>query len=222
MADLVPTPRTTLHRIPKRGSFERSVVEAILDEALVGHLGFVSEGQPFVIPTTYARVGETLYVHGAAASRMLRAAGSSEPLCFTVTLLDGLVLARSAFHHSMNYRSVVVLGRGRLVTDESERRAALDAIVEHVAPGRGAEVRGPNAKELAATLVVALPIDEASAKVRAGGPIDDEEDLALPCWAGHLPLSLVASAPVAADGVPAQLAPAEWITSWTRGRREKK
>ena len=193
------------------------MLDAILDESLVGHAGFVVDGHPFVIPTTYARVDETLYVHGAAASRMLRAVGSGEPVCFTVTLLDGLVLARSAFHHSMNYRSVVVLGRARVVTEAAEKLAALDAIVEHVAPGRGREVRGPNAKELAATVVVALPLDEASAKVRMGGPIDDEEDLALPCWAGHLPLSLVAGAPVAADGVPAGTVVPGWLMSWSRG-----
>lgn len=218
MADLVPTQRTTLHRIPKRGSYDRALVDRILDEALVGHAGFVVEGQPFVIPTTYARVGETLYVHGAAASRMLRAVGSGEPVCFTVTLLDGLVLARSAFHHSMNYRSVVVLGRARVVDDAAEKAAALDAIVEHVAPGRAREVRGPNAKELAATVVVALPIEEASAKVREGGPIDDEEDLALPCWAGHLPLALSAGAAVTAEGVRPDAPRPDWLAAWSRSR----
>jgi uncharacterized protein len=196
---LPPTARTRLHRLPKRGVFERATLNAILDEALVCHLGFVDGGRPVVIPTTYVRVGDVLYVHGSAASRALRVLGSGLPACITVTLLDGLVLARSAFHHSMNYRSVVVLGTALEVVGEDEKRAALDALVERVSPGRTRVVRGPNAKELLATSVLRMPIEEASAKVRTGPPIDDEEDLTIACWAGVIPLRLESGVPVA-DG----------------------
>lgn len=193
---IVKTPRTTLKRLPLRGSHERAQIEAILDEAYICHVGFVLEGQPFVIPTIHARVGETLYVHGAAASRMLRTLAQGVPVCVTVTLLDGLVLARSSFHHSMNYRSVVVLGTAREVQDEAERARALEAIVEHVLPGRWAEARPPNARELKQTSVLALPIEEASAKIRTGPPGDEEEDYALDVWAGVLPLRLVPGEPL--------------------------
>ena len=203
MADLEPTPRTTLRRLPARGHFDRATVNAILDEALVCHVGFVSDGQPFVIPTIHARVGDQVFVHGSAASRMLKTLQGGVPVCLTATLLDGLVLARSAFHHSMNYRSVVVLGDARPVTDEREKWDALHAIVEHVAPGRWSEVREPSAKELAATLVLRLPIEEASAKVRSGPPLDDEEDYALECWAGVLPLRLTPGSPVPDPRMPA-------------------
>jgi hypothetical protein len=200
--DLTPTQRTKLTRRPNRGAFDRATIDAILDEALVCHVGFTHAGQPFVIPTTYARVGEALYIHGSAASRMLRALGEGIPVCVTVTLLDGLVLARSAFHHSMNYRSVVILGVASEVTDPAERLLALEAIVEHMTPGRFGEVRPPTPKELKATSVLRLPIVEASAKIRSGGPIDDPEDLAQPCWAGHVPVRLTALDPVR-DGAPA-------------------
>jgi uncharacterized protein len=196
MSDLEPTPRTTLRRLPARGHFDRTTVNAILDEALVCHVGFVSDGQPFVIPTIHARVGDEVFVHGSAASRMLKTLQGGVPVCLTATLLDGLVLARSAFHHSMNYRSVVVLGDAQAITDEREKWDALHAIVEHVARGRWSEVREPSAKELAATLVLRLPIEEASAKVRSGPPLDDEEDYALECWAGVLPLRLTPGTPV--------------------------
>src|SRR3954468_23538823 len=202
MSDLAPTPRTTLRRLPARGRFDRETVNAILDEGLVAHVGFVADGQPFVIPTIHARVGERVYVHGSAASRMLKTLEGGVPVCLTVTLLDGLVLARSAFHHSMTYRSVVVLGDPQPVTEEAEKWDALRAIVEHVAPGRWAEVREPNTKEMAGTLVLRLPIDEASAKVRTGPPIDDEEDYALPCWAGVLPMRLVPGTPVPDPRLP--------------------
>src|SRR5262249_50230855 len=197
MSDLSPTPRTTLKRLPQRGRFDRATVHAILDEALVCHVGFVAEEQPFVIPTIHARVGDVLYVHGSAASRMLKTVRGGVSVCLTATLVDGLVLARSAFHHSINYRSVVVLGQATAVEEATEKWDALEAIVEHVAPGRWAEVRKPNEKELAATLVLRLPIEEASAKVRTGPPIDDEEDYALPVWAGVLPLSIVPGSPIA-------------------------
>ena len=196
MADLTPTPRTRVRRLPSRASHDRATIHAILDEGLVCHLGFVQDGQPFVLPTTYARVSDALYLHGSAASRMLRGLRDGIPVCVTVTLLDGLVLARSAFHHSMNYRSVVVLGVAAAVTDAAERLSALEAIVEHAAPGRWDQVRRPNDRELKATMVLRLPIVEASAKVRTGPPLDDGEDLGWPCWAGHVPLRLVALEPV--------------------------
>jgi len=195
----VPGPssdRVQVRRLPKRACYDRAVLHAILDEALVCHVGFDLEGQPYVIPTIYARVEDTLYVHGSAASRMLRTLRDGVPVCVTVTLVDGLVLARSAFHHSMNYRSAVVLGRAVEVSDPREKEAALRAIVEHVVPGRAAEVRAPNPKEMAATLVLRLPLEEASAKIRSGGPLDDEDDYAIPCWAGQIPLRTVPQAPI--------------------------
>ncbi|HET7292171.1 MAG TPA: pyridoxamine 5'-phosphate oxidase family protein [Vicinamibacteria bacterium] len=197
MSSELMTPRTTLRRLPKRGSHERAVIEAILDEALVCHVGFVADGQPYVIPTIHGRSGERLFVHGSAASRMLRTLAGGVPVCVTVTLLDGLVMARSAFHHSMNYRSVVVLGTARTVEDPGEKEEALRVIVEHVSRGRWAEARPPNGSELRATTVLSLPISEASAKVRTGPPVDDEADYALPVWAGVVPLRTVALEPVA-------------------------
>src|SRR5213594_2781402 len=185
MAELSPTPRTRVRRLPNRASYDRTTIHAILDEGLVCHLGFVHDGQPFVLPTTYARVDDALYLHGSAASRMLRGLRDGIPVCVTVTLLDGLVYARSAFHHSMNYRSVVILGTATEVREPAERLAALEAIVEHVVPGRWHEVRPPSAQELKATMVLRVPIAEASAKVRTGGPLDDADDMGLPCWAGH-------------------------------------
>jgi nitroimidazol reductase NimA-like FMN-containing flavoprotein (pyridoxamine 5'-phosphate oxidase superfamily) len=203
MSDLPPTPRTTLRRLPARGHFDRATVNAILDEALVCHVGFVTDGQPFVIPTIHARVDDHVFVHGSAASRMLKTLQGGVPVCLTATLVDGLVLARSAFHHSMNYRSVVVLGDAQAVTGDREKWDALHAIVEHVAAGRWKEVREPSAKELAGTLVLRLPIEEASAKVRTGPPLDDEEDYALECWAGVLPLRLTPGTPVPDPRMPA-------------------
>jgi hypothetical protein len=189
------TPRTTVRRLPQRGHYDRETIAAILDEGLICHVGFVALGQPFVIPTIYARRGDRLYVHGSAVSRMLKTLAGGVPVCVTVTILDGLVLARSVFNHSMNYRSVVVLGTATVVEGE-EKRAALETIAEHVAPGRWKEARGPNETELKATLVLSLPIGEASAKVRTGPPVDEDEDYALPHWAGVLPLALAASTPV--------------------------
>ena len=195
MNTYIPTQRTKVRRLSKRAVYDKAQVHAILDEGLVCHVGFVVDGQPFVLPTTYARVGEHLYLHGSVASRMLTALEGGTPLCVTVTLLDGLVLARSAFHHSMNYRSVIVLGVASVVTDEQEKRKALDAIVEHVVPHRRAEVRGPSPEELRATLVVSLPITEASGKVRTGPPVDLEADYATPCWAGVIPLRVTTGNP---------------------------
>ena len=185
---ITQTDRTAVRRLPKRGSYDRGVLNAILDEGLVCHVGFVASGQPYVIPTTYGRVGERLYLHGSAASRMLKEMRGGIPVCVTVTHLDGLVLARSAFHHSMNYRSAVVLGVAQEVVEPEERWAALRAIVDHVVPGRWDEVRPPSENELRATLVLRLAIDEASAKVRSGPPVDDDADYALPYWAGELPM----------------------------------
>jgi nitroimidazol reductase NimA-like FMN-containing flavoprotein (pyridoxamine 5'-phosphate oxidase superfamily) len=213
---LQPTARTTLRRLPKRGVFDREAVNAILDEALVCHVGFAVEGQPYVIPTTYARQGDRLAIHGSAASRMLRTLTGGVPVCVTVTLLDGLVLARSAFHHSMNYRSVVVLGTAVEVTDPAQKAAALDAIVEHVMRGRAAQVRPGNANEMKATSVLALPIEEASAKVRTGPPIDDDEDYALPIWAGVLPLRMVPGAPVPDERLLPGLAAPDNVTAYSR------
>ena len=196
MSPFLPTQRTTLHRRPNRASYDRAVVEAILDEAFFCHVGFVVDGQPYVIPTIHARVGDCVYIHGSAASRMLRSVREGIPVCVTVTILDGLVFARSAFHHSMNYRSVVILGTATEVVDPDEKNEVLKAIVEHVAPKRWDDVRWPNAQELKATSVLRLPLEEVSAKIRTGPPIDDEEDYQVPCWAGELPLRLVPQSPV--------------------------
>ncbi|HEV7858768.1 MAG TPA: pyridoxamine 5'-phosphate oxidase family protein [Pyrinomonadaceae bacterium] len=190
------TERTTLKRLPKRAAYERGVVYGILDEGFVCHVGFVDKGMPFVIPTGYARAGDTLFIHGSAASRLLRTLRQGVEVCLTVTLVDGLVLARSAFHHSMNYRSVIIFGKASLVEDESEKLKALRALSEHFIAGRWEDVRAPNQNELKATTVLALPLEEASAKIRIGPPIDDEEDYALPVWAGEIPLRLVAGEPV--------------------------
>jgi nitroimidazol reductase NimA-like FMN-containing flavoprotein (pyridoxamine 5'-phosphate oxidase superfamily) len=194
--------RTRVRRLTERGRYETETIYAILDEALICHVGFVVDGNPVVIPTIHWREGDMLYFHGSAASRMLRSLRDGVDACVTVTLLDGLVLARSAFHHSMNYRSVVVFGKAREVR-EDEKVRVLDSLVEHVVRGRSKEVRAPNLKELRQTLVLALPIDEASAKFRTGGPVDDEEDYALPVWAGVLPLTLTPGEPVADGGVMA-------------------
>lgn len=207
METYTPTERTQVKRLPKRGVYEQAQVHAILDEGFICHVGFVADGQPYVIPTGYARSGNQLYIHGSAASRMLRALGQGAPLCVTVTLLDGLVLARSAFHHSMNYRSVVVLGQARMVTDPEEKMAALSCFTNHVVPGRWEEVRQPTEPELKSTTVLALELDEVSAKVRTGGPIDDEEDYALPVWAGVVPLRLEISDPVADTRLPENIPP---------------
>src|SRR5438093_11374175 len=210
MAELSVTERTRVRRLPARASYDRGAIHAILDEGLVCHVGFASEGQPYVIPTTYGRVDDALYVHGSAASRMLRGLREGIPVCVTVTLLDGLVYARSAFHHSMNYRSVVILGTATEVCEPAERLAALEAIVEHVVPGRWRDVRSPSAQELKATMVLRVPIEEASAKVRSGGPLDDAEDLALSCWAGHVPLRLTPLAPVPDAALSPDASPPVW------------
>jgi hypothetical protein len=203
----------------ERANYERATVNAILDEALVCHVGFSVDGQPYVLPTTHARIDELLYLHGAAANHMLGSLAHGAPLCVTVTLIDALVLARSYFRHSMNYRSVVVLGAGRLVDDPAEKRSAMHALIERVHPGRSALVRAPTPQELDATTVLSLPLDEASAKIRTGPPIDLEADYARPCWAGVLPLELVGGAPVPDARVPPGLAPPPAIASWSRKPR---
>jgi nitroimidazol reductase NimA-like FMN-containing flavoprotein (pyridoxamine 5'-phosphate oxidase superfamily) len=190
------TERTQVKRLPARGHYDRETIDAILDEAFICHVGFVVDGQPYVIPTGYARVGGDLYIHGSSASRMLRNLAEGIEVCVTVTLIDGLVLARSAFHHSVNYRSVVILGNAELVVDADEKNAALEALTEHIVPGRWADVRWPSEIELKSTTVLRLAIDEASAKVRTGDPKDDEEDYAMDVWAGVLPLNLATGKPI--------------------------
>lgn len=202
MPKSAPSPRTRLARHPERGTFDRARIDAILDEALVCHVGFVHEGAPVVVPTLHARVGDTLYLHGSPASRMLTTLAGGCELCLTVTLLDGLVLARSVFDHSVNYRSVMVFGRARPVDDPAEKLVALEAVTEHVAPGRWGDARTPNARELAVTAVLALPLEEVAAKVRAGPPGDDAAAEGTEVWAGVVPLRTVAGRPEAAAGVP--------------------
>ena len=196
MSQISPTDRTVLKRLPQRGSFEREQINQILDEGIVCQVGFVVDGHPVVIPTGYGRVEQDLIIHGSQASRMLRALKQGIDVCVTVTLIDGLVLARSAFHHSMNYRSVVIFGRARLIEDEQEKIDALRALSEHIVPGRWDDVRGPNERELQQTTVLSLPLTEASAKIRTGPPLDDEEDYQLNVWAGTIPLSLVSGPPI--------------------------
>jgi uncharacterized protein len=191
-----PTKRTQVMRLPKRGDYSGATIHSILDAGFLCHVGFVADGQPFVIPTSYGRCGDTLYLHGSAASRMLRTLASGVEVCVTVTLVDGLVLARSAFHHSMNYRSVVLFGTASLVEAPEEKTAALRAISEQIVPGRWDDVRWPTEQELKATKVLALPISEASAKVRTGPPLDDEEDYAMKVWAGVLPFRVHPEAPL--------------------------
>jgi uncharacterized protein len=218
-----PTERTTLRRLPKRAEFDRASVYQILDEGFICHVGFAVDGQPFVIPTGYGRVGNRLYIHGSAASRMLKAIGEGIEVCVTVTLVDGLALARSAFHHSMNYRSVVVFGRATAVEDAEEKMEALRAFTEHVMPGRWAEVRWPNESEMKATTVLALPLEEASAKVRTGPPIDDEEDYELDVWAGVLPLRLQAGEAINDERLPSEISLPEYVRQYSRPatRREE-
>jgi nitroimidazol reductase NimA-like FMN-containing flavoprotein (pyridoxamine 5'-phosphate oxidase superfamily) len=202
--------------MPKRASYDVAVVEAILAEGLYCHVGFSVDGQPYVIPTIYAHIEDRLYIHGSAASRMLGVIGERMPVCVTVTLLDGLVLARSGFHHSMNYRSVVVLGQATEVTDSDEKIAALKAIVDHVMVGRWEDVREPSTQELKATSVIRVPLEEVSAKIRTGPPVDDEEDYQLDCWAGEVPLRLVPEQPVADPQLRAGIALPAYAKNYKR------
>jgi hypothetical protein len=196
MNDYKPTPRTKVRRKSERGRYDRATVHAILDAGLVCHVGYVLDGRPFVTPTAYWREGEHVYWHGSSASRMLRNLKTGMPACLTVSHLDGLVLARSGFHHSLNYRSVMILGTARTVEDDEAKTKALHEFMERIAPGRWDEVRPPTRQELKATTVLHMPIEEVSAKVRPGGPIDDEEDYALDCWAGVLPIRTVIGKPI--------------------------
>jgi len=210
------TERTRLKRLPKRGHFDRETVYGILDEGFICHVGFAAEGQPFVIPTGYARDGDKLYIHGSQASRMLRTLSAGIDICLTVTIVDGLVLARSAFHHSMNYRSVVVLGRATLIEDREEKLAALLALSEHFIRGRWAEVREPTEEELIMTTVLTLPLVEVSAKIRTGPPLDDEEDYSMPVWAGVIPLRLEAGEPIRDPRLPAGIKAPEYAVNYRR------
>jgi uncharacterized protein len=214
-----PTPRTQVIREPHRGFYDRDTANAILDEGFICHVGFVSDGHPFVIPTGYGRDGNNLYIHGSAASRMLRNLDQGVQVCLTVTLLDGLVLARSIFNHSMNYRSVVVLGKAVKVDDPQEKLKALHLLSEHIIPGRWAESRQPNEKELKATLVLRLPIEEFSAKVRQGPAIDDEEDMHYPTWAGVIPLQTIPGKPISDAQLDPQIPVPVYATAYSRKRR---
>lgn len=214
------TARTTLKRLPQRGSFDHAEINQILDKAFVCHVGFVADGQPFVIPTGYARADENLLIHGSQASRMLRTLGQGIEVCVTVTLIDGLVLARSAFHHSMNYRSVVIFGRAELINGRQEKLNALRALSEHMIPGRWDDVREPSERELQLTTVLSLPLTEASAKVRTGPPLDDEEDYDLPIWAGVIPLGLVADPPIADPRLPADIPAPRYLDDYRRPSNE--
>jgi len=220
MDSFTPTARSAVKRLPKRGAYERAAIYQILDEGFVCHVGFVIENQPFVIPTAYGRVADRLYLHGAQASRMLRALRGGLDVCATVTLVDALVLARSIFHHSMNYRSVVIFGQAVAVEDRAEKLEALRAFSDHVAPGRWDEARQPTEGELKATMVLALPLTEASAKVRTGPPVDDEEDYALPVWAGVLPLRVVAGEPINDPRLPPEIEPPAHLLNYERPARK--
>lgn len=216
MAAFDKTDLNRVRRLPARGHYDRATIDAIVDEGLICHVAFVDGGQPFVIPTIHARMGDVIVLHGAPASRMIKHIAAGNPVAIAVTLLDGLVLARSVFHSSMNYRSAVLFGRGRLLDDDGEKLAALAAISEHLMRGRWADARQPTQKELDATLVVAVPIDSASAKVRTGPPGDDEEDYALPIWAGVLPFQLQAQTPIADARLAAEIEVPEYVTRYAR------
>ena len=211
-----PTPRTRVVREPHRGVYDRESAYCILDEGFLCHVGFVADGQPFVIPTSYGRNGDNLYIHGSAASRMLRNLKESIPVCITVTLLDGLVLARSVFNHSMNYRSVVILGKATLVEDAIEKIEALHALSEHIIPGRWDDARQPNERELKQTSVLRVPIEEFSAKIRTGPPIDDEEDYSFPTWAGVLPLEMKPGVPIDDPTLKPPRALPEYVRQYSR------
>ncbi|HEY0459293.1 MAG TPA: pyridoxamine 5'-phosphate oxidase family protein [Pyrinomonadaceae bacterium] len=213
---ITQTARTKLKRIPKRGNFERASIYKILDEAFVCHVGFCANGQPVVIPTSFARIGDRLVIHGSAASRMMRALSDEIEVCVTVTLIDGLVLARSAFHHSMNYRSVVVFGKAKIVQDEREKYEALKAFTEHIVPNRWSEIRPPTKNELKGTTVLSLSLREASAKIRTGAPVDDEEDYEMDVWAGVLPIQLSTGAPVDDERLKDGIQPPPHVLNYSR------
>ncbi len=216
MTDFTRTDRNRIKRLPKRGHYDRETIHRILDEALICHVAFVEERQPYVIPTNFARLEDRIVLHGAKASRLLKHIEAGHPICVEATIVDGLVLARSVFHHSVNYRSVVVFGKGRLIEDQQQKLAALQAVTEHLIPGRWEEARLPNRKELNATSVVSIDIDEASAKVRVGPPVDEQEDYALPVWAGILPLQELPLAPIHDELQSAEIPLPEYVSQYSR------
>ncbi|HUF52204.1 MAG TPA: pyridoxamine 5'-phosphate oxidase family protein [Dehalococcoidia bacterium] len=213
------TPRTTLKRRPERGAHDWDTIAAILDEGLYCHIGFEAEGQPYAIPTNYGREGSTLYIHGSSASRMVRSLSGGIPLCFTVTIIDGLILARATFHNSINYRSVMVLGTAHLIEDEAEKMRGLEIVTEHIIRGRWADSRPPTRQEMKGTGVLRMEVEEASAKVRTGFPKDEPEDMDFPVWAGRIPLSLVAGEPETAPDVAADLHVPPYAREYTRGQK---
>jgi nitroimidazol reductase NimA-like FMN-containing flavoprotein (pyridoxamine 5'-phosphate oxidase superfamily) len=218
MTNFTKTARTRINRLPKRGHYDRETIYQILDEALICHVGIVQNGQPFVIPINFARVEDTIVLHGAKASRLLKHIEAGNPVCIEATIVDGLVLARSVFHHSVNYRSVVLFGTGQLIEDEQEKLAALEAVTEHLIPGRWQEARLPNRKELNATRVVSIKIDEASAKVRVGPAVDEQEDYELPVWAGVLPLQEIPASPIRDESQSEEVALPNYIAAYSRKR----
>lgn len=215
------TPGTTLRRLPERGRFDRETVYSILDEAFACHVAFAVDGKPVVIPTSFGRDGDTVYIHGSAASRMMRELAGEVPVCVTVTIVDGLVLARSAFHHSINYRSVVIFGSARVVEEPQRKMEALRIFTEHIIPGRWEEVRWPDEQELKATTVLAIELNEVSAKVRTGPPRDDDEDMSIPVWAGVLPLATVAGEPIADPQLAEGIDPPSYVLNYSRGTAPK-
>ena len=216
MNEFTPTERTKVRRLPDRGKYDSESVYGILDEAFICHVGFVVESQPYVIPTGFARVGDTLYIHGSAASRMLRTLADGVQICVTITLIDGIVMARSGFHSSMNYRSVVILGRATQVEGRDEKLAAMAAFSEQVMPGRWKDLRETTDAELKGTLVLSMPLKEVSAKVRSGPPKDDEVDYALPLWAGIVPLKLTAGNPINDPRLPTGIDPPGYARNYKR------
>jgi nitroimidazol reductase NimA-like FMN-containing flavoprotein (pyridoxamine 5'-phosphate oxidase superfamily) len=218
MSEFPKTDRNRVRRIPKRGEYDKTTIYQIIDEALICHAGFVQDNQPFVIPTIHARLDDILLLHGAKASRLLKHVQEGNPVCVTITLLDGLVLARSVFHNSMNYRSVVLFGSGRALDTEPEKLRALEALTEHLMPGRWRDARKPNQQELDATTVVAIPIESASAKIRTGPPLDDEEDYQLPIWAGVLPIQQQALTPLNDPRLLDDVALPEYMADYQRKR----
>ncbi len=216
MTDFTRTDRNRIKRLPKRGQYDRQTIYRILDEALICHVGFVENRQPYVIPINFARMDDRIVLHGAKASRLLKHVEAGHPICVEATIVDGLVLARSVFHHSVNYRSAILFGKGCLIQDEQEKLAALQAVTEHLIPGRWHEARLPNRKELNATSVVSIKIEEASAKVRVGPPVDEEEDYALPVWAGILPLQEMPLAPIRDELQAEEVALPDYIAEYSR------
>jgi len=216
MTQFTRTDKNRINRLPKRGHYDEQTIYSILDEALICHVGFVEKKQPYVIPINFARMDDSIVLHGAKASRLLKHVAQGHPVCVEATIVDGLVLARSVFHHSVNYRSVVLFGKGYLIEEEQEKLAALKAITEHLIPGRWEETRPPNRKELNATAVVSIKIDEASAKVRVGPPIDDEEDYVLPVWAGVLPLQEMPLSPVRDELLQENISLPGYIAGYSR------